>query len=158
MMFPFFSKAPRGQCFGSAAEFSQSGTVSRVLAVSPLLRSKEDAVRLAEVTVLWHREPRDTVCLGKGWSQTNSKCLLQDFFHKPPRTHPTPFLIHALLSPSATYVHLRLPPFCLLRHLLADWAICRSALQGHSPQNVLIMFYSHFAGQHFTLILPSVHD
>lgn len=42
------------------------------------------------------------------------------FFHNPLRRYLTPFLGHALLGLSAIYAHLRLLPFCLLRHLLAD--------------------------------------
>lgn len=92
---------------------------------------------------------------GKGWSQANSKYSLQDIFHKPSRRRPTPFLIRALLSPSAIYAHLH---FGTLKHPLEAWAMSGRALQGHLPQNVLIIFYSHLAGQRFTLMLPSVDD
>lgn len=67
-------------------------------------------------------------------------------------------LFLSMAFPSAIYAHLGLSPFCLLKASTCGLSICRSALQGCSPQNVLIMLYSHFAGQCFTLILPSVHD
>lgn len=155
VMLPFFSKAVWGWYFGSAAEFSGAALSAGCWQCLCSCMARGTPCTLQRLQFSGMGNCRTQLTQGKGWSQAKSKYLLQGFFCKPPRRRPTPFLICALLSPSAIYAHLH---FGTLRHPLAAWAISGRALKGHLPQNVLIIFYSHLAGQHFTLMLPSVHD